>query len=509
MKFMNPSAFRFAALALFAVAAMALSTSSLAANYSLELVSPRAVGTAPISGGPAITGGNRIFKAYPGIEYNIRAVVIGGAYPYTFALGNAPSGMTINSRTGEIRWPNPTGSTATPTITVTDGEGTSRSSPWTIAVTTAGFKFIDAANGSASGTGAIGSPFRTLSDLYTNTNSNGTDIVYFRSGTYTPQNLPRTSVGTAWERVEVEGRMSNMWIAYPGESPMIDFGFVPNVDAGVILRFNGDNAYIDGFQTRNSRVIGFQILIGDYAVFRRLRMRDLNTIRANLDGSNSAFIMCVTGGAGNYGDYLTIQDSEFANAPSDLALKTYTQRKMLIEDNNLHDLHYGTELKADMPQFTYRGNRHYNIPGRAIGGNMHESATSGEILFNLVLGSGSEAALDVNQDGMARRIDIYRNTFVGRVRVRNTDLLDGPFRFQNNVIVSNDPGTSLLSRILLESVSDLLRITQLNDLTGAPSAGIVDAAGNLTANYSQHIGSRGYQLSDLPRPMPPTNVSAQ
>jgi hypothetical protein len=507
MKFMNPSTFRLTLTKLLVVTAMVVSSNSFAANYTLELVSPRAVGTAPISGGPNITAGNRIFKAYPGIEYNIRAVVIGGAYPYTFSLSNAPSGMTINARTGLVVWPNPSGTAASPTITVTDGEGTSRSSPWTIAVTTAGFKFVDAANGSASGTGAIGSPFRALSDLYTNTNSNNTDIVYFRNGTYTMQNLPRASVGTAWERVEVEGRMSNMWIAYPGESPMIDFGFVPNVNAGAILRFAGDNAYIDGFQTRNSRVIGFQVLIGDYGVFRRLHMRDLNTIRANLDGSNSAHIMCVTGGAGNYGDYLTVQDNEFSNALSDMALKTYTQRKMLIEDNNLHDLWFGTELKADMPQFTYRGNRHANIPGRSIGGNMHETATSGEILFNLVLGVNSEAALDINQDGMARRIDIYRNTFVGRVRVRNTDLLDGPFRFQNNVIVSNDAGTSLLSRIHLESVLDLLRITQLNDLTGAPSAGIVDATGNLTSNYGQYVGSRGHQQGVVPRP--PTGVTAQ
>jgi hypothetical protein len=300
--------------------------------------------------------------------------------------------------------------------------------------------------------------------------------------------------------------MSNIWMAYPGERPVIDFGFVQNVEPGVILRFQQTNLYVDGFDTRNSRIIGFQVLVGQYGVIRRMRMRDHNLIRANLDGTNASFIMCVTGG-GAYGDYLAIQDNEFSNAPSDMAMKIYAQRKLLIEGNNLHDLFFGTELKADMPQFTYRGNRHFNIPGRSIGGNMHDSPTTGEILFNLVNTPGSEAALDVNQDGMAGRIDIYRNTFIGRVRVRNTDLLDGPFRFQNNVIVSSDTGTSLLSRIYLESVSDLLRITQLNDLTGAPSAGIVDATGNLTANFSQYVGSRGHQIGVVPRP--PTGVTVQ
>lgn len=509
MKFMNPSAFRIVAMSLVAAAAMALSTTSMAANYALELVSPRAVGTAPISGAPNITAGNRIFKAYPGLEYNIRAIVVGGAYPYTFSLNGAPAGMTIDARTGEIRWPNPTGTTATPTITVLDGEGTSRSSPWTIAVTTTGFKFVDASNGSASGTGLVGSPFRTISDLYNSTNSNNTDIVYFRSGTYNALNLGRTSVGSPWERVEVEGRMSNIWIAYPGESPVIDFGFVPNVEPGVILRFDGNNAYIDGFEARNVRIIGFQVLIGDYGVFRRLRMHDLNMIRANLEGTNSSFIMCVTGGAGNYGDYLTVQDSEFWNAPSDLAIKTYTQRKMLLEDNNFHDLHYGVELKADMPQFTYRANRHVNIPGRAIGGNMHESPTSGEILFNLVYTPNSEAALDINQDGMAARIDIYRNTLVSRVQVRNTDGADGPFRFYDNVIVSPESGTPAGSRISHLGAVDPSRIFISNNLVGAPNSGIVDATGRLTSANEQFRGIRGHEIGNVVRPMPPTNVSAQ
>jgi hypothetical protein len=35
---------------------------------------------------------------------------------------------------------------------------------------------------------------------------------------------------------------------------------------------------------------------------------------------------------------------------------------------------------------------------------------------------------------------LYRNTFVGTVRVRNTDSADGPFDFTHNVIVNSGRG---------------------------------------------------------------------
>ena len=84
--------------ALVVVGHVITATAAAAANYSLELVSPRAAGTAASAGLAVMPSGHRIFKAYPGLPYNIRAVVTGGAYPFTFSLANAPSGMTINRR---------------------------------------------------------------------------------------------------------------------------------------------------------------------------------------------------------------------------------------------------------------------------------------------------------------------------------------------------------------------------------------------------------------------------
>lgn len=54
------------------------------ARYPLELVSPRAAGTTPTENptndqSPAMPEGHRICKAHPGVDYVIRAVVVGGS----------------------------------------------------------------------------------------------------------------------------------------------------------------------------------------------------------------------------------------------------------------------------------------------------------------------------------------------------------------------------------------------------------------------------------------------
>lgn len=495
------------------VALIALTaTPAFAANYPLELVTPRAAGTSPAAGMPAIESRHRIFKAYPGLTYEIRAAVIGGAYPYRFSLSNAPFGMTVDSNTGVVTWPNPQ-ETATPQLSVVDSEGATVSSSWTITVTRSGFHFIDSINGRAApdGTGSLERPWRTISDMINSPTAVAGNIVYFRAGTYDALDLTRSGVGGNWERVEFNsGTKPLVWVAFPGEAPLIDFGFRPGVEPGVIFRMNGNNVYMDGFETRNSRIIGFQMAHGSYNTLRRLRMRDHNIIGADLGGTNSAYIMTLTGFQTTYGHYLGIQDCEFFNAPMDMGIKTYSQRKILIEDNEFHDLFRGTELKADMPQFTYRHNVHLNISEKSIGGNMHVSTTSGEILFNYARHPTGSLVMDVNQDGMAGRIDVYRNTFVGRVRVNPTDSADGPFVFSRNVIVNDDAGTTSNPHIYLYNVTAPDRVVSTENLTGYPRDNVVDVAGKLTGSYSQYLGTRGYELDDHGSvPRPPGDLSVQ
>ena len=476
---------------------------------------------------------NRIFRAYPGIEYNIRAAVVGGAFPYTYSLGNAPAGMTINASTGTIIWPNPQADAPNVTLTVQDSAGATRSATWNIDVTTTGFKFVDAVNGrnaanngcsSSCGAGTVANPWRTIGDLALN--DSVSDITYFRNGTYNAVDAPASIKvnGGPWQHIAFSDRADSsapgsvMWVAYPGESPRIDFGYRAGGSAGYMIRFNGVSAYVDGFEAVNAQFIGFQFGGGRGPTFRRLRMHNLGP---GGDGTNSAFIMTQS----SYPEVaygLVIQDSHFYDVlinDSDAAvtLKLYSVIKPLIEDTVQYNAMKATELKADVRQFTVRNNTFYNLTATAIGGNMHgcvscgeggsDMMTSGgEILFNNVR-SGNPAIL-VNQDGQATRVHVHRNTFRGRVQVQSTDGSDGPFYFSNNVIVNSDSGTPSGSHIYHYNVTAPSRIVLANNLVGSSGDNIIDANGNLTSAYSQHLGTRGFQrgAGTVPPPSAPSNV---
>ncbi|MDF1881835.1 hypothetical protein JHD50_11080, partial [Sulfurimonas sp. MAG313] len=64
-----------------------LSIGLSAANYPLEIIQPQA----------NLDIKNRFYKAYPGLVYDVRLAVIGGAFPYSFILESGPTGMSIDS----------------------------------------------------------------------------------------------------------------------------------------------------------------------------------------------------------------------------------------------------------------------------------------------------------------------------------------------------------------------------------------------------------------------------
>jgi hypothetical protein len=458
----------------------------LAAPFPLEITNIR----------QGMSGNNRLARAYPGVEYNVRAAVVGGAYPFTYSLSNAPAAMRIDARTGDITWPDPQAS-ATPTITVVDAEGARVSATWTITVTAEGFRFVDAVNGqqaagngcsSGCGTGTAANPWRTMSDVYRSAGAG--DFVYFRNGTYRVTDLPRVSVGQAWERVEFQASAHPVvWLAYPGQRPVLNFDHRPGAENGPLVRLAGDNVYVDGFETTNARYIAFQFESGSGAgpTFRRLRMHALGP---GLDGANAAFIMTTTNPQPT--DYMVVQDCEFYDLRGDaVTIKIYAQRKLLIEGTVHHDATVGIELKDDVRQFTVRNNTFFGIQRTAIGGNMHEPTTTGEVAFN---NSRGPVALDLNQDGQARQLHVYRNTLVGRVQVRNTDAADGPFFLSGNIIVNSDSGTPAGSHVYHDNVSAPSRIVLADNLTGFPSDNIVDAAGNLMPAYASSLGRHGHQI---------------
>ncbi len=457
------------------------------ARYPLELVNIKPVGGHP----NGLDSTNRIFRAYPGLDYNIRAAVTGGAFPYTFTLTNAPQGMTV-SADGTIAWPNPQAN-ASPTLTVRDRAGTQVSSTWPITVSPNGFRFVDAVagrnaanNGCAAncGTGTQTNPWRTIKDAFHNTPNR--EIVYYRTGVYSILDIPSVGVGGDWQHVEFNGtQRSDMWLEYPGDAAVIDFGYQAGSQWGPFIRLAGVNSYIDGFETTRSHIMAFQVapVSGQRAVtFRRNVMRNHGP---GQDGSNAAFIMTMS----NYPSVaygLVIQDNQFINAAT-CTLKLYSQEKTVIE-NNLHEkVAAGPELKSDVRRFTVRGDTYLNVAGTAIGGNMHNSAggvTNGEILFNHVQAT---VAIRLNQDGLAGPIFVDRNTFRGFLEVDNVGSSNGPFAFTTNVIVNTHRTSAPRPFFDYFSVTAPQRITSTNDLTGLPSAGLLDANGLLQGSFrAQH-----------------------
>ena len=495
----------------------------LAANYPLELVSPRAAGSTPSSdaGTPAIPAGHRIFFAYPGIAYNIRAVVIAGAYPYNFALSNAPSGMTINSATGEINWPSPQAN-ATPTITVTDAEGTQRTSSWTIAVGTGPFKFVDSQNGNDSNAGTLQAPWRTLAGV--SAGSRAGDIVYFRTGTYTTLGMPVENAASGefqpagnWQRV---GFAAPRWIAYPGESPVYDGGHQAGVRQGNILSMGGtatNPVYIEGFQMRNMWHMGMQFASGtDYPVFRNL---SFTGPAVSVEGANSAGIM-TTGAYTDPTYYAAYQRLTQTNGGPGL-VKQYSHKKHLWEGFDIRNGAIGPDQKLHTVRFEIRGCTIANMSsmeqGGLFGNQQYGSGgagenASGEIRFNLIdrrnVGNGN-IAVDMNHSGDTRAMYVYRNTFLGGVRVRGANVEDGPFRIYQNVIVNSVSGTPAGSHITHMDVINPAPIIVNDNLVGFPADNLVTSTGLLADSQARWRGSRGHELGTELRPRPPTSVSAQ
>jgi hypothetical protein len=425
--------------------------------------------------------------------------------------------MAVNPK-GIVVWSNPSvsGSPHRVSLTVVDSEGSTSNVSWTITVTTNGFRFIDAVNGRSvaqGGTGTIGNPWRSMRDWYggddyaskaSNTYEN--QFLYWRAGVYFIDAYVEDKSATSPGRMPVSAQKPVVWLAYPGETPIIDHGYNGAADSGPFIIFYGgtggsSNVYIDGLEFTNMKYKGIEVDPGgNNQVLRRLNM---NGLRLGADGSNAAFIMTTTG---QNSDNMIIQDSTFYDlnlGTGAAGLKIYAKNKILIEDNTLHTFTGGTNsegiaLKGHTVRATVRGNTIYDIPNKAIGGNMHPLQDA-EIIFNRIYNVPG-VALDINQDGLAGPTYIYRNTILGRVQVRNTDSSDGPFVFERNVIVNGDSGTPAGSHIFYSGVTDNTRIVQRDNLSGYYSANIVDSSGNLTEAFSQHVGVYGYQMSTYIRP---------
>jgi len=349
-----------------------------------------------------------LVKAYPGIEYNIRLGVIGGRYPYSFSLVDAPAGMTITSDKGEISWTPDTGlegQSFDVSVKVVDQLSQEVYQNFSVSVTKIGFYFI-ATNGSDStGDGSIGNPWATMS--YAVTQGSTADILYVRGGTY---------IG----RIIVSNGNINKWIAYPGEQPTFNLNQENPYTDGVVDEY----AYIDGFEVINAQTKGFFCQAG-HLIARRNHMHHLYT---DGPGLNPAFIFWPIG----YEEYNVIQDNIFHD---------------LFSEND----HGASVIFYDVRYSLYEDNEAYNIEGRGVGDKdggyhntfrnnvLHDTTAGGvrlesqsgqdqlEVSYNLSYNTGSEGLVIGWQPGYTRDVYVHHNTIV-----------DGPIRFRDAL---NDPAT--------------------------------------------------------------------
>jgi hypothetical protein len=514
------------------------STTALAQeNYPLTITSPRA----------NLPDGHRMTRAYPGIEYNVRAVVMGGCYPFTHELSNAPAGMAIDASSGVITWPAPAADANAITLTVNDACENQATATWSIDVTTTGFQFIDAVNGTAAasngcaascGTGTLANPWRSLNDMHENGTAGA--VTYLRGGgavygisdiptsgpcQLTPTLLPETRI--EWN----QGGTSVIWLGYPGESrPVIDFGHDGVFDScpsAPRFRFTGSTIWLDGLEARNTHIMAFQIYANGSYIGATVRRCRFSNGGPGLDGSNGSFVMTArTNSTFKYGGY--IGENEFSDYDGVCAIKTYEEDHLLVADNLSHSVTTHVEafaIKGGHSRVELRGNTFRDVVGEAIGGNT-AGVDGYEVRFNNVLVTGIEPvtgvvseSFTVSQDSSASNVFVYRNTFVGRVRVRSAVAGTGPFSFYNNVIQNGD-GQQTPFPFLCDgspntagwgdcySLDEPGQVILTSNVAGV--AGVVDANGLLQGAYrTQYLGTHGHELGGAvanPRPSAPANL---
>lgn len=469
-----------------------------AAYNPLEIINIKPAGT----GTPAISPNHRIFRAYPGLEYNVRAAVIGGMYPYKFSLSNAPSGMVIDENTGVIRWPNPQASAQTIRLTVKDSEGQTISSTWSINVTTRGFIFVDASyRGTEAGT--LSQPYNSVQDLL-NLSGRESDIVYFRGGTY-PVPIFHSDYGPGYGcSLSYAGGKPHIWIGYPGESVIID------MDQHYFCTGHETTPYYFGnLRFYNFYEYGFAASSrSNYATFYRCEFDTLTTGRT-VNG-NQGFYFTFAEGTGNY---LVFQDCEFHDYTGTSGIGSlYCQNKILIEGCRFYNQYMGGSYictaiaaKSSITNSTIRANKAVISEGSVLGAGMNGAFTrtegysfsdNNEICFNYFVNNSGGLVHKFNNNGNQLSTYYYRNTCVGGISMNyiNADgYTNGPFIFDKNVIINNESG---LSYHYTCGSNPQNYVTFTNNLTGLPSSGIIDSNGNLTNNYSQYTGFRGWQTGD-------------
>ncbi len=493
-------------LALMLCLAPALASAQNAA-YDLEMMQPKPAGSSRPS---QMDADNYWFYAYPGIQYNRQIVCMGGKFPYVYTLSGAPAWMTVNSSTGIVSG-TPTNTTtdddASITATCTDVASDTASQTFGVDVQTAKFRFASG-SGSDSNDGLTPStPFRTL-DHVQNFSGNNT-ICYFRNGTYDTVGMGTASSGR-FLRVEWNGDAGphcGQWVAYPGESPVIDGRYLLNDVATPLIRFTNANIVVDGLRFTRfwNKAIDTVTLNNEGGIVRR---NTFDNIGEGADSQNSSALFTTVNGF-DVGLGLAFFDNICDALDRVTCFKTYTQNKMVIARttirNSLDALDAAIAIKGDHERVEIRETdcSNYGVQSSpvdnsvaCIGGNM-QTAHNVEWRYNNLRRGGNGKVILINESAAPvpeqpvntiSGPNINRNTFMGRIDIRS-QTASGPWRFERNVIVNSDVGTGeVYDGIHFNTYTDASVTSSTNDFKCTPSAGCVNANGLLIGSALTNHG---------------------
>lgn len=493
----------------------------VASTIPLQTIYPMEQDTA----GSGLAANNRAFKQYPGIEYRIRAAVIGGKYPYNISVTGI-AGMTTEQVTlangneaTDIVWASPTTGSHTYTVSVTDSDGNS-ATPQTIPLTvgTAGHLFLNSAAGS-SGSGAIGSPYQQLDDLYANTDAENS-VCWFRGGgpSYVLDNIEIGGVGEAEgeERVEFSDHPGDgrcvIWIAYPGDPmPVIDYGYTGNSD-GLRIRLKGEKVFVDGIHFTNGYVMGLQIeQRNQYGAYFTNNVFD--SLNFYVEGSNQAHLsFSGSTGPDEYGTVIASNDFSLPVTAPEVAnaIKIYWQEDLYIDGNDFHDMDKAIELKDTATDFTIRNNLFRPSVKLAISGDLasnggasNPNSVHGDICYNffqqetvnapLYYGAMKLSTNRIGDDAVGP-IRAYRNTNIGRISVPGMVSVAGPHTLEKNVILNDEGAQSPIPYITDDGGTDTSRIIMEADNLYGPfdDARVNESTGALSGAWASWAGLRGH-----------------
>lgn len=462
--------------------------------FDMEIVQPRA----------SLDKNNRFYRAYPGLLYEVRVAVAGGAYPYTHELLKAPTGMGINRSTGLITWNNPAAQSAAYPILVkvVDSLGTEKTVDWSVLVTTDQFIFVDQVNGKLGASGKINDPVKGFIDVYGGTayadkysTKNQGNFIYFKNGRYSLDGFTAGGPKVQWTN-----RQPVVFLAYPGQNPIIEMSKVAfsGVDTDV------NNLYVDGFEidtidtpaTTEYRM-GFRIgSLSNNVTFRKNKFHNMSYTEGPY---NQSAIMI---SRDKVGKYWSFQDNEFYDLHGGYGILGYMAQMVVIEDNYLHDMSRGHGIgpKADTSYWFIRNNRLVNVGDVGIwlygsaGAGVEDSFSNIEISYNYVLSDGLALSINQWQNPRISNISVYRNTLLGEVAYfhmkggvegyrQSGHFLDG------NIIINKNSGGITCGACNAAGVSFFGR-----NLIGASASNMVDAKGTLIgefAKYSNFMGAAG------------------